>query len=159
MIVRIHVCVRSPSGAASMSATTSSSETFPMIFLVSMRVCELKGLDLGEESFHLGLHCGVDLIGGCKCGCVLGGVGCEFFFVDLEAQHHLICNGVGVMEAQFVNRSAGFPEFKVSFLEVALEFIPCFVLRIGASPRPDVVFEDSLYVEDNKGEVYCLTLG
>ena len=44
-------------------------------------------------------------------------------------------------------------------LEVVLEVIPCFVIRIGAFPRPDVVFKDLLFVEDNEGEVYCLTLG
>ena len=47
----------------------------------------------------------------------------------------------------------------MSFFEVVLEVIPCFVRWIGAFPRPYVVFEDSLYVEDNKGEVYFLTLG
>ena len=114
-----------------------------------MRVRELKGLNLGEESLHLGIHCGVDLIGRCKFGCVLGGGGCAFILVDLEARHHLIYNGVGVVESQFVNRSAGLPELKVSFSEAVFEIIPCFVLRIGAFSRPDVVFENSLFVEDN----------
>ena len=130
-----------------------------MIRLVSMRVCELKGLNLGEESLHLVIHRGVDLIGRCEFGYVLGDGGCTFVLVNLEVHHHLIYDGVGVVEAQFVNSSAGFPKFKVSFAEVMLEFIPCFVRRIGAFPRPDVVFESSLYVEDNEVEVYCLTLG
>ena len=43
------------------------------------------GLNLGEEISNLGLHCDVDLIGGCGFGCVLGGVGCAFVLVDLEA--------------------------------------------------------------------------
>ena len=63
------------------------------------------------------------------------------------------------MEFQFVNRVAGFPEFKVIFSEVLLEVFPCFLRWIGTFPRLDVVFEDLLYVEDNEGEVYCLTLG
>ena len=81
-----------------------------------------------------------------------------FVLVDLELRHHLIYDGVGLVEVQFVNCSAGFPEFKVSFLEVVFEVIPCFVLRIGAFPRPDVVFENSLSMEDYEGEVYCLTM-
>ena len=88
------------------------------------------------------------------CGC-----GCAFFLVDLEVRHHLIYDGIGIAEAQFFNCSTGFPEFKVSFSEVVSEVIPCFVRRIGAFPRPDVVFEYSFSVEDNKGEVYCLDLG
>ena len=130
-----------------------------MIGLVFMRVCNLKGLNLGEESLQLGLHCGVVLIGGCKFGCVSSDGGCAFFLVDLEACHHLICNGVGVVEAQFVNCSAGFPEFKVSFLKVVFDVIPCFLRCIIAFTCPDVIFENSLFAEDNEGEVYCLTLG
>ena len=90
---------------------------------------------------------------------MLGGGGCAFVLVDLETRHNLIYDGVGVVEAQFVNCSAGFPEFKVSFSEVVLEFSPSLVCRIGAFPRPDVVFEYFFSVEDNKGEVYCLALG
>ena len=63
------------------------------------------------------------------------------------------------MESQFINCSSSFPEFKVSFSEVMFEVIPCFVRRIVAFPCLDVVFEDSLFVGDNKGRVYCLTLG
>ena len=107
----------------------------------------------------MGLHRDGGLIGGCEFSFVLGGGGCAFVLVDLEARHNLIYNGVGVVEAQFVNRSDFFPEFKVSFSEVVSEVIPCFVRRIGAFPRPDVVFENSLSVEDNEGEVYCLTMG
>ena len=98
---------------------------------------------------RLGLHRGVGLVGGCKFGCVLGGCGCVLLLVDLGVHHNLIYNGVGIVEAQFVNRSAGFPVFKVSFLEVVFEVIPYVVCRIGAFPRPNVVFEDSLFVEDN----------
>ena len=80
-----------------------------MIGLISVRVRELKFLDLVEESFYLGLHCGVGLIGGCKFGCILGGGGCAFVLINLEGRHHLIYDGVGVVEAQFVNCSAVFP--------------------------------------------------
>ena len=82
-----------------------------------------------------------------------------FVLVNFYARHHLIYNSVGIVEAQFVNCSAGFPKFKVSSSEVVIEVIPCFVRWIGAFPRPDVVFENLLSVEDNKGEVYFLTLG
>ena len=107
-----------------------------------MRVCEMKGLNLGEESFNLGLHRCVGLIGGCKFGCVLVGCGCVFVLVDLEAHHNLIYDGVGIVKAQFVNRAAGFPEFKVSLSEVVLEVVPCFVCRIGALTLTYVVYED-----------------
>ena len=89
---------------------------------------------------------------------MLGGGGCAFFLVNLEAHHHLIYNGVGVVESHFVVHSSGFPEFKASLSEVVLEVILFFVRQIGAFPRPDVVFEDSLYVEDNEGEFYFITL-
>ena len=137
----------------------SASEIIPMICLVSVRVCELKGLNLGEESLHLVLHRGVGLIDRCKLGCVFIGGGCAFVLVNLEARHHLIYDGVGVVESQFVNCVACFPEFKVRLSEVVLEVVPFFILRIGAFPRTYVVFEDSISVEDNEGKVYCLTLG
>ena len=89
---------------------------------------------------------------------MLGGGGCVFVIVDLEARHHLIYDVFGVVEVQFVNCSVGFPELKVNFLEVVFEVIPCFVRQIGEFPRPDVVFKNSLFVEDNEGKVYCLTL-
>ena len=79
--------------------------------------------------------------------------------IDLEALHHFIYDGIGVVEAQFVYRSACFPDLKVSFLGAVFQVIPCFVCRIGVFPLPDVVFEDSLFVEDNKFKVYCLNLG
>ena len=60
-----------------------------------MCVSKLKGLNLGEESLYLGLHRGVGLIGGCEFGCVLGGGGCVFILVDLEARHNLIYDDVG----------------------------------------------------------------
>ena len=43
---------------------------------------------------------------------MLGGGGRAFVLVNLEACHHFIYNGVGVVQAQFVNRSAGFSELK-----------------------------------------------
>ena len=88
------------------------------------------------------------------CGC-----GCAFVLVDLEARNHLIHDGVGVVEAQFINCSSGFSEFKVSFTEVVFKIVPCFVRLVGAFPRLDVVFEYSLPIEDNEGKVYCLDLG
>ena len=87
----------------------------------------------------------------CECGCA-------FVLVNLEARYHLIHDGVGVVEAQFINCSSDFSEFKVSFTEVVFKIVPCFVLLVCAFPRLDVVFEDSLHVEDNKGEFYCMTL-
>ena len=89
---------------------------------------------------------------------MLGGGGCAFFLVNLEAHHHLIYDGVGVVESHFVVHSSGFPEFKASLSEVVLEVISFFVHPIGAFPRLYVVFENSLSVEENKGEFYCLTL-
>ena len=87
------------------------------------------------------------------CGC-----GCAFIVVELEAHHHLVHDSVGVVEAHFVNRYSSFSEFKVNFTEFMFEIVPCFVRWVGEFPHPDVIFEDSLPVEDNKGEVYCLTL-
>ena len=118
----------------------------------------MKDLNLLEESLYLGLHLDVRLIGGCELGYVLSGGGCAFGLINLEASHHLICNCIGVVEDHFVNCSVGFPEFRVSFSEVVIEVIPCFVRRMGEFPRPDVVFEDLLSVEDNEGKVYSLTL-
>ena len=99
------------------------------------------------------------MICGCKFSCVLDGGGCAFILVDFEAHHHFIYDVVGVVEAQIVNYSAGFPEFKLSFSEVILEVIPCFVRQIGEFPLLNVVFENSLSAEDNEGDVYFLTLG
>ena len=126
--------------------------------LMYMHVCKLKGPNLGEENLHLGLYSFVGLIGGCEFGCVLGGGGCAFILVNLEARHHLIYDGVGVVKYQFVNCADGFREFKASFSVVVTEVFPYFIRQIGAFPRPDVVFEDSFSAEDNKGEVYRLTL-
>ena len=58
---------------------------------------------MGEESPHLRIHYGVGLIGGRECGSMFCGGGCEFVFVDLEALHHLVDNGVGVVEAEFID--------------------------------------------------------
>ena len=71
------------------------------------------------------------------CGC-----GCALAFVDLDAHHHLVHNGVGVVEAQFIHFPSNFPEFKVSFSEVIFEIVSCFVRLVCTFPRPDVVFED-----------------
>ena len=121
-------------------------------------VSELQGLDLSDDSLNLGLHRGAGLVGGSEFGGVFCGCGCAFVLVDLEARHHLIHNGVGVVESQFVNCSSSFSEFKVSFTEVMFKIVPCFVRLVGAFPRPDVVFEDLFPVKDNEGVVYCLTL-
>ena len=64
-----------------------------------------------------------------------------FVLVDLEALHHLINDDVGVVEAQFFNGFVGFPELKMSLLEVVFQVIPCFVRQIGDLSRPDVIFE------------------
>ena len=84
------------------------------------------------------------------CCYVLGGGGCAFVLVYLEARHHLIYACVGVVEAQFVNCSAGFPVLKMMFLDVVFEVIPCFVHQICAFSCLYIVFENSLFVEDNK---------
>ena len=115
-------------------------------------------MDMGEEIFHLVLHRGVGLIGGREFVCMLGGGCCAFVLVYLEARHHFIYDGVGIVESQFVNRFAGFSELKVSFSEVVFEVIPCFVRRIGVFSRSDVIFENSLFVKDNEGNFYFLTL-
>ena len=87
------------------------------------------------------------------CGC-----GCAFVLINLEARHHLVHDGVGVVEDQFGNCYSSFSEFKVSFMEVMFKIVSCFVRLVGAFSHPDVVFEDSLPVENKKGEVCCLTL-
>ena len=66
------------------------------------------------------------MIGDNEFGGVLCGCGCAFILVDLETRHHLVHDGVGVAEAQFVNLSSSFSEFKVSFTEVMFENFPCF---------------------------------
>ena len=75
------------------------------------------------------------------CGC-----GSALVFVDLEARHHLIDNGVGVVEDEFINITSCFSEFKVSFAEVVFEVVPHFVCLVCALPHSDVIFEDSLPV-------------
>ena len=87
------------------------------------------------------------------CGC-----DCALVFVNLEARHHLVHNGVGVVKSQCINCPSSLSEFKVSFAEVMFETVPSFVHLVCALPRLDVVFEDLLPVEDNEGEVDCLTL-
>ena len=82
---------------------------------------------MGKESLHLRLHRGVGLIGGRECGSVLCGGGHVFVFVDLEARHHLVNNCIGVVEAEFIDITSCFLEFKVSFAEVVLEVFPCLV--------------------------------
>ena len=95
-----------------------------------------------KESLNLRLHCGVGLIGGHKCGSVLCGCGSALVFVDLEARHHLVDNGVGVVEDKFINSTSCFSEFKVIFAEVVFEFVPHFVRFVCALPCPDVILED-----------------
>ena len=75
------------------------------------------------------------------CGC-----GSVFVFVDLDARHHLVDNGVGVVEAEFANSTSCFSEFKVRFAEVMFEFVPRLLCLVCALPRLDVIFEDSLPV-------------
>ena len=72
----------------------------------------------------------------------------------MEAHDHLIHDGVVVVEAQFVNCSSGFSEFKVSFTEVVFKIVPCFVRLVVAFLHRDVVYEYLLPVEDNEGDVY-----
>ena len=121
-------------------------------------VSELKGLDMVKESLHLWLHFGVGLIGGSEFSGVLCGCGCALFFVNFEARHHLVHDGVGVVESQFINCRSSLSEFKVSFAEVMFEISACLVLVFCAFPRPYVVFEDTLPVQYDKVEVYCLNL-
>ena len=88
------------------------------------------------------------------CGC-----SCAFVFVDLEARHHLIDNGLGVVEAEFIDGASCFLEFKVSLAEVVLEVGPLLVSVICTFPCVDVIFEDPLFVKDEEGGVDCLDLG
>ena len=74
------------------------------------------------------------------------GCGSALVFVDLEAHSHLVYNVVGVVEAEFINRTSCFSEFKVSFAEVMFEVVPRFVCFVCALPRSDIIFEDSLPV-------------
>ena len=74
-------------------------------------------------------------------------------------RHHLVDNGVGVVEAKFIDITSCFLEFKASFAEVVLEFVSRFVCLVCAFPRLDVIFEDPLLVDYDEGEVDCLTLG
>ena len=62
--------------------------------------------------------------------------------VNLEARHHLVHNGVGVVKAQFINFSSILSEFKASFVEVMFEIVPSFVRLVCALPHSDVIFED-----------------
>ena len=101
---------------------------------------------MGEESLYLRLHLGVGLIGGRKCGSVLCGCGRAFVFVDLEAHHNLVDNGVGAVEDEFIDGISVLSEFKISFAEVVLEFLPRFVCLVSAFPRSDVIFEYPLLV-------------
>ena len=96
---------------------------------------------MGKESLHLQLHSGVGLIGRHEYGRVLCGCGCVLVFVNLEARHHLVHNGVGVVEAEFIYRTSSLSEFKVSLTEVMFEVVPRFVCFVFALPRSDVIFE------------------
>ena len=75
------------------------------------------------------------------CGC-----GSALVFVDLEARHYLVHNGVGVVEAEFVNRTFCFYELKANFGEFMFEVVPRFLCLVCALPCSDVIFEDSLPV-------------
>ena len=90
------------------------------------------------------LHRGVGLIGGRKCVSMLCGGGRAFVIFDMEARHHLVDNGVGVVESEFIDGTSCFSDFKVSFAEVVLEVFPRFVYLVCAFPRSDVIFEDPL---------------
>ena len=46
----------------------------------------------------------------------------------------------------------------MSFAEVMFEIVPCFVGLVCGLSHGDVIFEDSLPVDDNEGEVDCLIL-
>ena len=87
------------------------------------------------------------------CGC-----GCALIFFESEARHHLVHDGVGVVEDQFINCISSISEFKMSFAEVMFEIVPCFVRLVCAFPRLEIFVEDLLPIEDNEGEVYCLIL-
>ena len=138
--------------------TSSASELFSVVVLISICARYLKGLNFGEEILHLRLHRGVGLFGACDFGCMLDSGECAFAFFNLEVRHHLIYDGVGVVEANFVKRSSGIFEIKLRFLEVVLEIFPSFLRQSGAFLRTGVVIENSLFVEDNEGEVDCLNL-
>ena len=88
------------------------------------------------------------------CGC-----GHAFVFVDLEARHHLIDNGGGVVEAKFIDGAFCFSEFNVSFAEVVLEVGPRLVYVVFTFPCADVIFEDPFFIQEDEGEVDCLALG
>ena len=47
----------------------------------------------------------------------------------------------------------------MSFAEVMLEVEPRLVYVVCTFPRADVIFEDTLIVQDDMGEVDCLALG
>ena len=71
----------------------------------------------------------------------------------------MIDNGVGIVEAEFIDGASCFLEFKVSFAEVVLEVGPHLVCVVCTFPCADVIFEDPLFVQDDKGKVDCLDLG
>ena len=103
---------------------------------------DMWGLDLGEESLHRRLHCGVGLIGGCEFGSMFCGCVSALAFIDLEARHHLVHNGVGVVEAEFINCTSFFSDLKVSLAEVMFGVVPFVVCLVCALPRSDVILED-----------------
>ena len=67
-------------------------------------------------------------------------------FVGLEARHHLVQNGVGSVEAKFINCTSCFSDFKVSFAEFMFEVVPRLVCLVCALTCSDVIFEDLLLV-------------
>ena len=88
----------------------------------------------------------------CDCGRAFG-------FFDLEARHYLIDNGVGVVEAEFIDSASCFSELKVSFAEVVLDVHPLLLCGVCTFLRAGVIFEDPLFVQDDKGKVDYLALG
>ena len=71
----------------------------------------------------------------------------------------MIDNGVGVVEVEFIDGASYFSEFKMSFAEVVLEVDPRLVCVVCTFPRAYVIFEDPLFVQDDKDAVDCLALG
>ena len=128
------------------TGTASASAAVAVVAFMVWSVGELEGLDLGEESLHLRLHCGIGLIGRCECGSMFCGCGSALVFVNLEARHDMVHNGVGVVEDEFINHTSCSSEFKVSLAEVMFEIVPHFVCLVCALPRSDVIFEDLLSV-------------
>ena len=70
-----------PTGTTSASAAAAAAAA--VVAFMVWSVGELEGLDLGEESLHLRLHCGIGLIGRRECGSALCGCVSALVFVNL----------------------------------------------------------------------------